>query len=330
MKVLVTGGNGFIGSHVSETLLGRGHRVRAMAQPGTPLENLAGIDVEVVPGDLREAEDLARACAGQEVVVHLAAVPSDWAPAALIDDVNVGGTRRLLQAALTAGCRRFVLMSSLAVHASRGHREGREDAPRDRRDLPYARSKAAAEDLVLDPGLAGRLEAVVIRPGLVPFGPRDRLFSLAACRLLGRGAPFPLVRGGRTAICTSYVENLAEGVALAAERPEAAGERFVMGDDGAPSWADLFGALCRALDVRPRFPAVPWAPVHLAAHGMELLWSAARVRSAPPLTRYRVDLMRHDFHFASDHAKGILGYTPRVDLEEGARRTVAWARELLR
>ena len=135
---------------------------------------------------------------------------------------------------------------------------------------------------MLDPRLTGRLETVVLRPGLVPFGPRDRLFSGQACRLLARGAPLPLVRGGRTAICTSYVENLAEGVALAAERPQAAGEVFVLADEGHPTWADLFGAFARALGVRPRFPSVPWAPVHIAAHALEIAFRAARLSTAPP------------------------------------------------
>lgn len=325
MKVLVTGANGFIGSHVCHALVSRGHLVRGLAQPGTPLGNLAGLDLEILEGDVRDRQALGSACAGQEAIVHLAAIPSDWAPAELIEAVNVGGTRNLVAAALGAGCRRLVLMSSLAVHRSLGHLGAREDRPRDRAEMPYALSKIRAEDLVLDPRLADRLEGVVIRPGLVPFGPRDRLFSEKACLLLSRGLPMPLVRGGRTAICTSYVENLAEGVTLASERPEAAGEVLVIADEGRPTWAELFGALAGALGVRPRFPPVPWAPAHLLAHAMEIIFGAARLRAAPPLTRYRVDLMRHDFHFSIERARRLLGYDPKVGLDEGARRTVAWA-----
>ena len=129
MKILVTGANGFIGSHVTAALAGRGHLVRCLAQPGTPLGNLAGLEVEIVEADVRDLHALERASADQEAIVHLAAVPSDWAPADLIHAVNVGGTRNLVDAALGAGCRRLVLMSSLAVHASSGHRDAREDRP---------------------------------------------------------------------------------------------------------------------------------------------------------------------------------------------------------
>lgn len=324
MRILVTGAGGFIGSHVTEELVRRGHEVTALVEPGGPLSNLAGIDARRIFVDVRSRQDLRRAATGQEVLLHLAAIPSDWAPAPLIEAVNVGGTRNLVAAALEGGCRRLVLMSSLAVHASSGHRQATEETPRDRRDLPYANSKRRSEDLVLDQRLSGRLEGVVIRPGLAPFGPRDRLFSASLCRILRKGGVLPLVRGGTTALCTSYVENLAKGVALATEHPGAAGEVLVMADDGEPSWREFFGAFAEALGVRPRFPALPWAPVHLAAHAMELAWGAARVTRPPPLTRYRVDLMRHDFHFSSRRAKALLGYSPEVSLKEGVARTVAW------
>ena len=325
MRVLVTGANGFIGSHVTETLVARGHRVRGLVQPGTPLENLDGVDVETVPGDVRDRDAMRRACQDQDAVVHLAAIPSDWAPAALIQAVNVGGTRHLVGAALGAGCRRLVLVSSLAVHDSRGHRDAREDRPRDREGLPYAESKRQAEDVVLDPRLRDRLESVVVRPGLVPFGPRDRLFSLQLCQVL-RGPLLPLINGGRTVLCTSYVENLAGGIALAAERPEAAYETLNLTDDGAPTWADFFGAFARELGASPRTPGLPWAPIHGVARLLEMVWGLAGLRAAPPLTRYRVDLMRYDFHFSSARAKRVLGYSPTVDLQEGVRRTVAWVR----
>ena len=124
--------------------------------------------------------------------------------------------------------------------------------------LPYAVSKRRAEDVVLDPRLRDRLEGVVVRPGLVPYGPRDRLFSWQLCQVL-RGRLLPLIHGGRTRICTSYVENLAAGVALTVERPEAAYETLNLTDDGAPTWAALFGAFARALGTAPRMPGLPWA-----------------------------------------------------------------------
>ena len=326
MRVLVTGSNGFIGSHLSAELVRRGHQVRGLVQPQTPTRSVDGLDIELLEGDVRDPAALGTACHGMDTIFHLAAVPSDWAPARLIHAVNVEGTRNLLAAAQRRGCRRCVLMSSLAVHASSGHRNATEDAPRDRHDLPYGVSKRLAEDLVLDPILRGRLEGVVVRPGLVPFGPGDRLFSLNAGQILQKGR-LPLINGGRTAICTSYVENLAQGVATAGEHPAAAYETLIIADDGAPTWRDLFGGLATALGARaPLALAVPWAPIHGAAALLEHIYRLGAIATAPPLTRYRVDLMRYDFHFSNARAKRLLGAPPQVSLEEALGRTAAWIR----
>jgi 2-alkyl-3-oxoalkanoate reductase len=328
MRILVTGANGFIGTHLVTELVRRGHRVRGLTQPSTPVDSLRGVDVELWPGDVRSRRDLRKACEGQEVIFHLAAIPSDWAPPRLIHAVNVEGTRNLVAGALGAGCRRVVLMSSLAVHRSTGHRDGVEEAPRDRRSLPYAESKRLSEDIVRDPRLTGRLESVVIRPGLVPFGPGDRLASLGLARAL-RSGWLPLISGGRTAICTSYVENLAPGVALAGEREAAAGQTLILTDDGHPTWAELFGAFARELGVQPPRLSLPWTPVHAAATAVEALYGLLGIWALPPITRYRVGLWRYDFHFSNARAKRMLGYEPTIGLEEGARRTMDWARPLL-
>lgn len=325
MTTLVTGASGFIGSHVVDALIAREHPVRALVQTGTSPGPLVGGPAEIVWGDVTRPADLLRVCQRVDRIVHLAAVPSDWAPAQLIHAVNVGGTRNLVAAALAAQVRRLVLVSSVAVHASTGHLHGREDAARDRTHPPYALSKRLAEDLVLDPRLAGRLEGVVVRPGLVPFGPRDRLFSLGAARAL-RAGRLPLVGGGRTRLGTAYVENLAAGLALATEHPAAAGQTYVMGDDGTPTWLEFLGALARALDAPAPRGAVPWALAHALATGVEGLWGALGVRTPPPLTRYRVGLLRADFHFSSEKAKQELGYAPRVTWAEGVERTAAWCR----
>ncbi|MFH2010937.1 MAG: NAD-dependent epimerase/dehydratase family protein [bacterium] len=328
MRALVTGANGFIGSHLCRELLRRGQQVRGFVQPGTSTAPLRGLDLELHTGDVRSRQALRQACIGQELLFHLAAIPSDWAPAALIHEVNVEGTRNLVAGALAAGSRRLVLMSSLAVHASTGHRNATEDTQRDRNDLPYAVSKRLAEDIVLDPRLHGRLEGVVIRPGLVPFGPGDQLTSLNLARALGSGR-LPLINGGRAAICTSYVENLVPGVALAGQRSEAAYETLVLADDGAPTWADLFGSLARELGAPPPPFSLPWSVTQVAATALEGAFHLLSIQASPPITRYRVGLWRHDFHFTSARAKRVLGYRPTIGLDEGVRRTIGWARPLL-
>ena len=211
---LVTGANGFIGSGVVRALLAAGETVHGLVQPGTPTDSIDTLPLALFTGDVTRPETLPPALDGVDVVLHLAAVARDWGPPALFERVNVGGTEAVLAAAERAGAQRFVLVSSVAVHAYRDYPEAGEDTPRDGGALPYAASKIQAEDRVRTAHEAGRIEGVIARPGVVPFGPRDRMAFLPLARALERRA-VPLVSGGRARFTTAYVENLAEEVNVA-------------------------------------------------------------------------------------------------------------------
>ena len=184
----------------------------------------------------------------------------------------------------------------------------------------YARSKIAAEDRVMGAGREGGLEGVVVRPGLLPFGPRDANFERVV-GALKRGL-LPLVDGGRAVMNTAYVENLAEGLLLAGTVPEAAGKSYVIADAGGVSWRDFFGTLAELLDVpKPRL-GLPGALPSAAARPVETVWAALAPKTEPPLTRYRAELMRRDVHFSLQHAFDELGYEPRVSWQEGLARAV--------
>lgn len=325
MRLAVTGANGFIGSHLCEALVRRGHAVRAIVQPGTPLDNLAGLDVEIVRADLRDPESLLSPVSGCEVVFHLAAFVSDHGRKQTFDEINVRGTRRLVDACVRRGVRRFVFMSSLAVHTYRGHSAGDEDTPRDQEVFEYGCSKRAGEEIVERASRAGAVETVIIRPGLFPFGPRDRngFARIAASLESGR---FPVVNGGRAVVCTAYVENLAEGVAIAGERPDAAGRTYVISDGRRVSWRQLLDAISGALEVPCTYTDVP----SVLAYPVAVLWEGLNgllfPDRDPTLTRYRVAVAARDLFFDAGRARRDLGWKPRVGLEEAIERTVAWYR----
>ena len=300
MRCLVTGSRGFIGSHVARTLRERGHEVR---------------DFDLPECDLLDPAAVARGCEGIDAIFHLAAIPKDHGPPGPILRVNAGGTRALLGAAAARGCRRFLLVSTLAVHRNRGYRRGDETAPRDAWDLPYSRSKILAEDAVRASGLPW----TIVRPGVFPFGPGDRTSFLPLARALERGR-YGYVDGGRALLGTAYVENLALGMALAAESPRGAGEVFVIGDDAPVTWREISERLADAIGApRPRL-SLPGGLAALVAAACEAL-----LRD-PPLTRYRVQLVRRDFFFTNQKAKRLLGFEPAVGLDEAVARTAAWYR----
>ena len=323
MKALVTGAAGFIGSHVVEELAQAGHEVRAMDLAWAQSTEHPDGRVERISGDVTDPEACARAVAGCDGVIHLAAVVADWGPSSEFFRVNVGGTRTLVRAARQAGVRRFVLTSSVGVHRYRGFRDADESLPRDANINAYCRSKIAAEDVVREQ--SAEMEWTIVRPGTFPFGPRDRqaFYSMAQAiesRRLG------YINRGRSLITTVFVENLALGMRLALEQPAAAGAVFVIGDDWRGTWRELFTRIAEELETRPPRLSLPLRLAYAVAWLWEGLHRLLRVRSAPLLTRYRVLVAGRDCHFVSDKARRLIGYEPRVGMDEAIRRSVAWYR----
>lgn len=321
MRVLVTGAHGFIGSHTCEYLLARGHRVRGLVSPWGRLDNLAAVrgrdTLDISRADLGEPDSLHGVCDGIDVVIHAAARVADWGVEDAFFDVNVRGTEALLREAERAGVERFVLVSSVAVFRYSGFRQAEaRTMTRDGDINAYARSKKAAEDVVM----AGGLEPVLIRPGLWPYGPRDPTFARVVDAV--RNGQLPLIGGGHAVINPVYVENLVRGLELAALSPDAAGKSYLIADDGMPSWREVFTTLAELLDApKPRL-SVPGALVRPVADVTETLWRWLRPQQEPPLTRYRARLMTQDVHFSTHHAKNELGYRPLYTWQDGLAHTV--------
>jgi nucleoside-diphosphate-sugar epimerase len=322
MRILVTGAHGFIGSHAVETLLQRRRKVRALVSPWGSLDHLAAVRdhpaLEIVRADIRAPEQLAGPFRGVDAVLHAAALVADWGPWRKFRETNVNGTAHVIAAAKAGGATRLVLVSSVAVFRYSGFADRDARAhPRDNHELPYARSKILAEDLVLG---ERDLEGVVVRPGLWPFGPRDP--NLARVVQAMRRGRLPLVGSGEARLNTAYVENLCHGLALALERQEAAGRSYMIADEDSPRWRDVLGHLAALLEVAPPRVRIPTVVAWGLGAAVEGLWAALRPKTEPPLTRYRASLMARDAHFSIEHARRELGYRPQIGWREGLERSV--------
>ena len=318
MKVALTGATGYTGGHLLEALLAAGHTVRALARrPGQPRAGLHWAE-----GDLREPAAASRLVEGCQAVLHVAAVyrtaghPDDY-----YRDVNVGGTERLLEAAVRAGVSRFVHTSTVGVHGDVKSPPADETAPFNPGDV-YQRTKAEAEVLALDFHRRRGLPVSVVRPGAI-YGPGEtRLLKLF--RAIARGR-YAIVGSGRPFYHPVYIDDLVQGFLLAMTRPEAVGEAFIVAGPSYISQRDLAALVARHTggSVLPfRVPAWPLVAVGAVCEAL-----CVPLRIDPPLHRRRVEFWVKSRAFSIEKAHRVLGYRPGVDLDEGIARTAAWYRQ---
>jgi predicted dehydrogenase/nucleoside-diphosphate-sugar epimerase len=259
-RVLITGAAGFIGCRTAEVLhLGQGWKVRALVHTPGSAARLARLPVEMVQGDLKSREDMGQAVQGCDAVVHCA-VGTSYGQRREIFAVTVGGTRNLAEAARAAGVRRFVHLSSIAIHGGGVPGVLDETAPvRPTRRDDYSESKAKAERVIQKAARAG-LSALVLRPGNV-YGPFSRTFSIRPIQYLKKGR-LELVGSADTPSNTVYVDNLVHAVVRALEAPAelADGQAFTISDGDGMTWGEFYGYFARELGAELRTAPADEAP----------------------------------------------------------------------
>lgn len=307
MKVLVTGGTGYLGRAVVNALAARGHHVVLFARTATG----SGLPGRPVDGDIRDADAVHAAADGCHAIVHMAALVSVWRPRARdFDEVNVNGLRNVLAAAKTSGARKVLYTSSFVALPPAGARE-----PIQAND--YQRTKVIAEQLAVRAVDAG-LPLLRLYPGVV-YGPGDFTEGNLVGRLvrdhLARRLP-GLIGAGRT-WSFAYVDDVARGYVEALERARV-GTRYKLGGENVPQ-IRVF-EIVRQLTGR----ALPWRIPYAAAVAIGAVEELrARLTGATPLlTRGTVDILRRDWPLDSGDAFRDLDYriTP---LAEGIGRTLA-------
>jgi nucleoside-diphosphate-sugar epimerase len=325
MEILVTGGNGLLGHHLVPALEERGDSVRVLALPGEDTTWLAQRHVAVYRGDVRQPDTLVAPTRGVERVFHLAAMMGVWRPMQEYYAANVAGTENVCRAALAAGVRRLVHVSSAMVYRPRMGQPMREDCPLVPLHEPYTVTKAEGDKLVQRMIAQDRLPAVIIRPGTI-FGPGDRLnFGRIADRLrAGKGL---IIGSGRNALPFVYVTDVVQGLLLAADHQRAVGQAYNIGHDHPLTQEDLLRAIAQEIGVVPPRLHVPYHALYAAAYAAEHLAALSCYRRNALVTRHGVSLYGADRRLVIDKARRELGYTPRVPLREGMRLAAAWYRQ---
>jgi nucleoside-diphosphate-sugar epimerase len=324
MTLLVTGATGLVGSHVVEHALARGLRVRALVRPASPgREELRALGVDEAVGVLGDEAALLAACRGAEAVVHCAATVGDWGSAALYEETNVAGVRRLLHAAHARNVRRFVLISSLGVYPPRDHDGTDETTPPclDGFD-PYVRSKARGEvDAVATAATLG-LPLTVLRPGFV-YGARDRHVLPGLIRAL-RTKLFTHVDHGLRPLDHTYARNVADAVFLALQAPRAVGQVYNVMDDPVVDRRTFVGAVAARLGLPPPTRSMPRWLARPLAYAMDRSWRLAGAADPPPLSLARYKFLGLGLRYSIAKAKEEIGYQPRYTFETGLDEALRW------
>ncbi len=323
MRVLLTGASGFIGSHVAAELRRGGADVRAFCRSEPPPEARVH---DWQPGDVRDADAVRRAFAGCDAVVHAAALYSyRRVDADAMEEINVGGTRNVLNAAARSGSGRVLCTSSSATCGPvRGRPATETDHPPGwELRVPYKRTKVAAEELALAAARDG-LDVLFVNPTTV-VGPGDRqptpsgkmVKDVVEGRMLGylEGAGLNIV---------SAVD-VARGHRLALEHGRR-GERYILGSENL-ALREALALAARAGGVRAPWLPVPWGMAYAAALGARLAGRAAR-REPDLLVLDEVRLARLPLFFSSDKARTELGYAPRP-AAEALTAAASWFAESL-
>jgi dihydroflavonol-4-reductase len=322
MKALITGGNGFIGSHLAEHLVRRGHEVTCLVRKSSDLALLAGSDVRLATGDLRDKGSLLQAVRGADYVFHLAAVirAGDWNT---YYESNYVGTKNLIEVCAERGrrVRRFAFVSSISAAgpSTKGVLKGEEAEPRP--ITWYGISKLMAEDAVK--ALAGKVPFVIIRPPNV-LGPGGK--ELYSVLKLLRMRIMPLLGNGDEQTSIIFVEDPVRGIEQAALHPRTVSETYYLTDGRVYSWRGISGVAAEELGISRFVLPVPY-PL-LMALGF-LMEAAARLAKRTPLTsRAQIRTTRRAYWtYDGSKAAAEFGFKPLVGLREGIKSTVAWYRE---
>jgi nucleoside-diphosphate-sugar epimerase len=327
MRVLVTGGNGFLGRAVVAELKRRGHQVSSASR--RPSAELAALGVRTLTCDLRNREHVERAVNGQEAVVHAGALTGIHGARADFERTNVEGTRFVIEGCRAGGVKRLVYTSSPSVvFDGRDHRRAEESLPYARRYLAaYPATKAAAEREVLAAN-GSHLATLALRPHLV-LGPGDpSLMPRLVAR--ARAGKLAIVGDGKNEVSFTWLENAAAAHADALERLEpgakAAGRAyFVAQKEPVRLWPWLAELFTRA-GIPPPTRRVSRALAYVAGAACELAWSLAHRRGEPPMTRFLALQLATSHSYDVGALERDLGYTERVSTAEATERLVALLR----
>ena len=321
MKAFVTGGSGFVGRNLIRQLRVRGDEVRALARSAESIKTVTALGAVPIEGDLDHGAALRNGMAGCEAVFHCAATVTEWGTREMFHHVNVVGTRHALEAARECGVKVFVHVSTEAVLCDGTPLiDVDESRPLPARPLPrYPHTKGEAEKLVRTANSAS-LRTVIVRPRLI-WG-NDDTSVLAALVAAVKAGRYMWISGGHYLTSTTHVDNVCEGLLLAAERGRG-GEAYFVTDGEPVELRQFITRLMATRGVDPGSKSLPRGLVLFIARISEWLWDTFKLPGMPLATRIAVRLFGEPVTIKDAKARHELGYAGKTTREAGLARLEA-------
>jgi nucleoside-diphosphate-sugar epimerase len=322
MKILVTGGTGFLGQHLAQRLVSEGNDVTVIGRNARVGSNLIKKGIKFVQGDLADLKTVKEAVSNQEYVIHCGALSSPWGKYADFYAANVTGTQNIITACQESKIKRLVHVSTPSIYVDQ----------RDRLDIlesdklpmqainDYAHTKRMAEELI-DKAFAQGLPVITIRPQGI-FGPGDRAILPRLIKIAKKGF-MPVIGKGDNLIDLTYVDNVVEALILCLTSPDfTLGKKYNITNGEPVKLYDAIGLVLKSLGINYKEKRIPYRTAYVLASGLE---GAARLLAPskePPLTRYSVCVLAKSRTLSIDAARKDLGYKPIVGMTEGISRFV--------
>ncbi len=319
-SIVVTGGNGFLGSHIASRLRSLGYTVRIFARRHGQEPQREGF--ETVWGDVRDKEAVRRAVQGMDRVIHTI---SNFRKGGSDKDeayaINVVGTRHVLEACSEFQVKQLVHCSTIGVHGNVKEIPATENTPYNPGDL-YQETKLEAERAVRQYAQEHALPTTVIRP-ISLMGPED-VRMLKLFRMIQKGK-FIKIGPCSAYFQPAYIDDVVTGFITCLGNEKAVGQVFIIGGEEYVSLEELFHIIAEELGVAPPRMRIPLAPVLFLAALCEAVCVPLHI--APPLHRRRVSFFQNNRAFDITRAKEQLGYRPAVPLRAAIQKTIAWYKQ---
>jgi len=323
MKAFVTGGTGFIGSHIIDNLIRKGIQIKALVRNNSNTSRLMNRGIEFVYSDILDSSSLKKNIGDVDLVFSAFGILGQWGmPEQTYRNINTKGVRNLIESCLNSGIRQFIHISSAGVLGPLPDGVVADESFPFNPSNIYEETKCEAEKEIISFAKKEGLPVTIVRPEFV-YGPGD-IHVLGLFKAVQAGKFF-ILGNGRSLLHPTYIDDLMQGINLCIDNKTAIGKTFLITGENPISVEDLAKTIAEELGVSLPKIKIPLVVANIAAVLFELGTKVANYE--PLLTISRVRFFSENRSFSCRKAGVELGYVPRVSFKEGVRRTVRWYRD---